>query len=201
MKRKILFITLFALNLTFIGCGKKETPVMSNNVETDTTIEDEVITEEVEEPTENIIDEENVTEEIIEEIETTTEISEGVPFEEGEYSEPSVDILEQEEQEYSEVADAMEQAKKDMLEFYEAGIISKEDYEAAMEILNEGPHTGESMVSEYIPSASDEALIKQYEENAAKAREEMSTNGQGDQRTDIQYGQGDYTGLEHIRIN
>lgn len=201
MKRKILFITLFALSLTFIGCGKKETPVMSNNVETDTTIEDEVITEEVEEPTENIV-EENITEEIVEEIETTTEISEGVPFEEGEYSEPSADILEQEKQEYSEVADVMEQAKKDMLEFYEAGIITKEDYEAAMETLNEGPQIG-GIGSEYIPSASDEAIAKQYEENAAKAHEEMSKNdlAPNDTRTDIQYGQGDYSDLADYETN
>ena len=106
----------------------------------------------------------------------TTEISEGTPFEEGEYVEPSM----QENQEYSEVADAMEQAKKDMLEFYEAGIISKEDYEAAMEILNEGPQLG-GIGSEYTPSTSDEAFAQQYEENAAKAREELGTNGKGTQ--------------------
>ena len=116
------------------------------------------------------------------------EISEGVPFEEGEYSEPSVDILEQEKQEYSEVADVMEQAKKDMLEFYEAGIITKEDYEAAMETLNKGPQIG-GIGSEYIPSTSDEAFAQQYEENAKKAREEMSNNGKGvgDERTNINY--------------
>ena len=180
MKHKLLFIILCVATLTFTGCGKKETPVMSNNVENKILKEDEVITEEIEETTENIVDEENVTEEIVEEIETTTETSEGVPFEEGEYSEPSADVLEQENQEYSEVADAMEQAKKDMLEFYEAGIISKEDYEAAMETLNEGPQLG-GIGSEYTPSTSDEAFAKQYEENAAKAREELGTNGKGKQ--------------------
>ena len=186
MKRNLLFMIFCITTLTFLGCGKQKTPVMSNSVETEVETEtittDEIIAEEVEETIEN------VTEEIIEEIETTTEISEGVPFEEGEYSEPSVDILEQEEQEYSEVADAMEKAKKDMLEFYEAGIISKEDYEAAMEILNEGPHTGESMVSEYIPSTSDEAFAQQYEENAKKAREDDSSSlPLSDERTDINY--------------
>ena len=180
MKRKILFITLFALNLTFIGCGKEETPVMSNNVETEITTEDEVITEEVEEPTENIIDEENVTEEIVEEIETTTEISEGVPFEEGEYSEPSV----QENQNLSEYDERMQRYNEDMKKWYEAGIISEEEYKAAIEYE---PEISESIVSEYIPSASDQAIIQQYEE-AAIADRVNNTNGQGDQRTDIQYG-------------
>ena len=194
MKRKILFIILCVATIVFTGCSKKETPVMSNNVENKILTEDEVITEEIEETTENIVDEENVTEEIVEEIETTTEISEGVPFEEGEYSEPSVQEIEN----LSEYDARMQRFNEDMKKWYEAGIISEEEYKAAIEYE---PEISESIVSEYIPSASDEALIKQYEENAAKAREEMSTNGQGDQRTDIQYGQGDYTGLEHIRIN
>ena len=179
MKRKNLFIILCVATLTFAGCGKKETPVMSNSVETDTTIEDEVITEEVEAPTENIVDEENVTEEIVEEIETTTEISEGVPFEEGEYSEPSV----QETENLSEYDARMQRFNEYMKKWYEAGIISEEEYKAAIEYE---PEISESIVSEYIPSASDEALIKQYEENAIADRVN-NTNGQGDQRTDIDF--------------
>ena len=181
MKRKILFITLFALNLTFIGCGKEETPVMSNSVETEITIEDEVITEEIEEPTENIIDEENVTEEIIEEIETTTEISEGVPFEEGEYSEPSV----QENQNLSEYEQRMQRFNDDMKKLYEAGIITEQEYIDAIEYEPDIPLPGST---EYIPSTSDEAFAQQYEENAKKAREDDSSSlPLSDERTDINY--------------
>lgn len=193
MKRKILFITLFALNLTFIGCGKKETPVMSNNVENKILTEDEVITEEIEETTENIVDEENVTEEIVEEIETTTEISEGVPFEEGEYSEPPV----QETENLSEYDARMQRFNEDMKKWYEAGIISEEEYKAAIEYE---PEISESIVSEYIPSASDQAIIQQYEE-AAIADRVNNTNGQGDQRTNLQHGQGNYEDLAGYETN
>ena len=90
MKRKLLFIILCITTLTFTGCGKNETPVMSNSVETEVETEtittDEIIAEEVEETIEN------VTEEIVEEIETTTEISEGVPSNgEGQVDTPSSD--------------------------------------------------------------------------------------------------------------
>ena len=62
MKRKLLFIILCVTTLTFLGCGKTETPVMSNSVETevenmttDETIAEEI--KEVEETTENITEE------------------------------------------------------------------------------------------------------------------------------------------------
>ena len=104
MKRKNLFIILCVATIVFTGCGKEETPVMSNNVETDTTIEDEVITEEVEEPTENIV-EENITEEVenAEPTENDTEEMEGEPTEtelpadvdlEKEYEEPITEEVE-----------------------------------------------------------------------------------------------------------
>ena len=110
MKRKNLFIILFAVTLTFIGCSKKETPVMSNRVETETstefetTIENEEITEEVEEPTENIV-EENITEEVenAEPTENDTEEMEGGATEtelpadvdlEKEYEEPITEEVE-----------------------------------------------------------------------------------------------------------
>lgn len=99
-----------------------------------------------------------------------------ITIEEGDYIEPSVN------ENLSEVESAIEQAKKDMQEFYEAGIISEEDYKAAMETLEKGPQTGSSIIpSESSQDAAAEAIAKKYEENAAKAREEMGTNGKGNQ--------------------
>lgn len=123
------------------------------------------------------------TGEVIDTSTTEVDAAEGIPFEEGEYSEPPV----QENVDTSEVADAIEQAKKDMQEFYEAGLISEEEYKEVMESLEEEPQTGGSIVSEYIPSTSDQAIIQQYEENSKKALEEIETTGQGDQRTNINY--------------
>ena len=110
MKHKLLFIILCVATLTFAGCGKNETPVMSNSVETEssteveTTIENEEITEEVEAPTENIV-EENITEEVenAEPTENDTEEMEGEPTEtelpadvdlEKEYEEPIKETVE-----------------------------------------------------------------------------------------------------------
>mgnify|MGYP003307043016 CR=1 FL=1 len=76
MKRNLLFMILCITTLTFIGCGKKETPIMSNNVDTKEEIEvenmttDETIAEEikeVEETTENITEEVENKQEIINE--------------------------------------------------------------------------------------------------------------------------------------
>ena len=171
MKRKNLFIIFCITALTLSACGKTETPVMSNSVETEVETEtittDEIIAEEVEETIEN------VTEEIVEEIETTTEISEGVPFEEGEYSEPSV----QENQNLSEYEQRMQRFNDDMKKLYEAGIITEQEYIDAIEYEPDIPLPGST---EYIPSTSDEAFAQQYEENAKKARE-SSTNGKGKQ--------------------
>ena len=96
MKRNLLFMIFCITTLTFAGCGKTETPVMSNNVKTEssteveTTIENEEITEEVEAPTETIIEE---TVENNQETTTSTVDSTGsdVQIDEGDYVEPSVE--------------------------------------------------------------------------------------------------------------
>ena len=76
MKRNLLFMILCITTLTFIGCGKKETPIMSNNVDTKEEIEVENMTtdetnaeeiKEVEETTENITEEVENKQEIINE--------------------------------------------------------------------------------------------------------------------------------------
>ena len=126
-----------------------------------------------------------------------------VTIDEGDYVEPTMEEIEAEQTtNLSEIDEAMEQAKQDMKKFLEAGIISQEDYDAAMENLNKGPQIGNNNTqTKPSQSAAEEAIAKQYEENAKKALAEMSSEGTGDNRTNIEYGQGDYTGLEHIRIN
>ena len=70
MKRKSLLIMLFAVTLTFTGCGKEETPVLNNNVETE--VETEKETEPIVE-NEPIIESETETITRDEIAETTTE--------------------------------------------------------------------------------------------------------------------------------
>ena len=76
MKRKNLFIIFCITALTLSACGKTETPVMSNSVETEVETEtittDEIIAEEVEEPTDDISNE--ITEETVENTTNTEEI-------------------------------------------------------------------------------------------------------------------------------
>ena len=69
MKRKPLFIIFCITTLTLSACGKTETPVISNSIETETTTETESVVEEVEETTEN------VTEEVVENTIITDETS------------------------------------------------------------------------------------------------------------------------------
>ncbi len=64
MKRKLLFIIFSITTLTLSACGKKETPVMSNSIETEV---------ETEEETEPIVENEPITESETETITTTTE--------------------------------------------------------------------------------------------------------------------------------
>ena len=79
MRRKTLFIILCITTLTFLGCGKTETPVMSNSVETEvetkeeTSTQNEVITEEVK--TEKVENEES-TDNNQKDTETTRPINE-----------------------------------------------------------------------------------------------------------------------------
>ena len=76
MKRNLLFMIFCITTLTFLGCGKQETPVMSNSVETEVETEtittDEIIAEEVEETTDDISNE--ITEETVENTTNTEEI-------------------------------------------------------------------------------------------------------------------------------
>ena len=126
-----------------------------------------------------------------------------VTIDEGDYVEPTMEEIGAEQTtDISEIDEAMEQAKQDMKKFLEAGIISQEDYDAAMETLNKGPQIGNNNTqTKPSQSAAEEAIAKQYEENAAKARAEMSTNGTGDKRTNIDYSNVDGKGLEGYRIN
>lgn len=207
MKRKILFITLFALNLTFIGCGKEETPVMSNSVKTEssteveTTIENEEITEEVEAPTETIIEE---TVENNQETTTSTVDSTGsdVQIDEGDYVEPSVeDNAEAADKVADKVANngiviSKNEALADAQRWLDEGLIDEAGYQELLEMIEDAYAPKPSQPSQQ-PSYGQIQLTPEQQ----AAADAMDTTGQGDQRTDIQYGQGDYTGLEHIRIN
>lgn len=99
---------------------------------------------------------------------------------EGDYIEPSVD------ENLSEYDERMQRYNEDMKKWYEAGIISEEEYKAAIE------YDPATELNSYQPESSQdaaaEAIAKKYEEATIKARE-SSTNDlpANDTRTDINY--------------
>ena len=180
MKRKILFITLFALNLTFIGCGKNETPVMSNSVETEssteveTTIENEEITEEVEAPTENIV-EENITEEVenAEPTENDTEEMEGEPTE----TELPADV--------------------DLEKEYEEPIVEEPDYDSMTK-----DERIEAATDQLVDDIINRYLQEQAQQNHISVDDsDWGETSTGELANPTGHGQGDYTGYEGDFLN
>ena len=51
------------------------------------------------------------------------------------------------------------------------------------------------------PSSSGGSSEYVFTPEQQAAHDAMDTTGKGDQRTNIEYGQGDYTGLENYRMN
>ena len=215
MKRKNLFIILCITTLTFTGCGKNETPVMSNSVETEVETEtittDEIIAEEVEEPTDDISNE--ITEETVENNqETTTSTEENtqgvvIQFEEGEYTgtNPDEPIIETEtaepEQEYEDPG--LSVAIQNLKGLYDQGLLTEDEYK---EMVAAVTSASQEMAEESTkPSTNTSSGYSQAElDPETQARLDAMSNDDlppTDNNLDIEYGQGDYTGLEHIRIN
>ena len=215
MKRNLLFIILCITTLTFTGCGKNETPVMSNSVETEVETEtittDEIIAEEVEEPTDDISNE--ITEETVENNqETTTSTEENtqgvvIQFEEGEYTgtNPDEPIIETEtaepEQEYEDPG--LSVAIQNLKGLYDQGLLTEDEYK---EMVAAVTSASQEMAEESSkPSSNTSGGYSQAELDAeTQARLDAMSNdgkGVGDQRTSIEYGQGDYTGLEKYSVN
>ena len=142
MKRKILFIILCVATLAFTSCSKKETSVMSNNVETETsteiktTIENEVITEEVEKPTEdtsNEITEEDLTRSINEGTDNSSDIENlKMMLEEGDITQEEYDAIVGNTDSSTDLQDDLETLKK----AYEMGDLTEEEYKDAVDLLN-----------------------------------------------------------------
>ena len=215
MKRNLLFMILCVATLTFAGCGKTETPVMSTSVETEVETEtittDEIIAEEVEEPTDDISNE--ITEETVENNqETTTSTEENtqgvvIQFEEGEYTgtNPDEPIIETEtaepEQEYEDPG--LSVAIQNLKGLYDQGLLTEDEYK---EMVAAVTSASQEMAEESTkPSTNTSSGYSQAElDPETQARLDAMSNDDlppTDNNLDIEYGQGDYTGLEHIRIN
>ena len=192
MKRNLLFMIFCITTLTFAGCGKTETPVMSNNVKTEssteveTTIENEEITEEVEAPTETIIEE---TVENNQETTTSTVDSTGsdVQIDEGDYVEPSLEELEAATTEttsdsgYSaDTKIALNNAKS----MYDQGYITEEEYNETVEIILRVEESKNNPSSSSNSGGYGQIQLTPEQQAAADA---MDTTGQGDQRTNLDY--------------
>lgn len=216
MKRNLLFIILCITTLTFLGCGKNETPVMSNSVETEVETEtittDEIIAEEVEEPTDDISNE--ITEETVENNqETTTSTEENtqgvvIQFEEGEYTgtNPDEPIIETEtaepEQEYEDPG--LSVAIQNLKGLYDQGLLTEDEYK---EMVAAVTSASQEMAEESTkPSTNTSSGYSQAElDPETQARLDAMTvtdeEANGLVKEDIEYGQGDYTGYEGDWIN
>lgn len=147
MRRKTLFIILCITTLTFLGCGKTETPVMSNSVETEvetkeeTSTQNEVITEEVktekvenEESTDNNQKDTETTRPINEETDSNSEDLENLKMmlEEGVITQEEYDAIVGDTDSSTDLQDDLETPKK----AYEMGDLTEEEYKDAVDLLN-----------------------------------------------------------------
>ena len=184
MKRNLLFMIFCITTLTFLGCGKQETPVMSNNVKTEssteveTTIENEEITEEVEAPTETIIEE---TVENNQETTTSTVDSTGsdVQIDEGDYVEPSVEDNAEAADKVANNGMAMskDEALADIQNMLDEGLIDESGYQELLELIEDTYAPKPSQPSQQ-PSYGQIQLTPEQQ----AAADAMDTTGQGDQR-------------------
>ena len=216
MKRKNLFIIFCITALTLSACGKTETPVMSNSVETEVETEtittDEIIAEEVEEPTDDISNE--ITEETVENNqETTTSTEENtqgvvIQFEEGEYTgtNPDEPIIETEtaepEQEYEDPG--LSVAIQNLKGLYDQGLLTEDEYK---EMVAAVTSASQEMAEESTkPSTNTSSGYSQAElDPETQARLDAMTvtdeEANGLVKEDIEYGQGDYSDLADYETN
>ena len=207
--RKILLILAIA-TLSLTACKKEENPAPAEATAIEETKEE---TEPIVENDENMdtvtnADRGQATGNVIEapETETTENAISGVDstgsdvqIDEGDYVEPSVE-------DNAEAADKVasnngivipkNEALADAQRWLDEGLIDESGYQELLELIEDTYAPKPSQPSQQ-PSYGQIQLTPEQQ----AAADAMDTTGQGDQRTDIQYGQGDYTGLEHIRIN
>lgn len=88
-------------------------------------------------------------------------------------------------------------------EWYESGIISKEEYDSSMDIIygNSVKEQIQQLAQETLEELGETSNSGYAQQPVPESVKEMYTTGQGDQRTNIVYGQGDYSGAENYRIN
>ena len=215
MKRNLLFIIFCITALTLSACGKQETPVMSNSVETEVETEtittDEIIAEEVEEPTDDISNE--ITEETVENNqETTTSTEENtqgvvIQFEEGEYTgtNPDEPIIETEtaepEQEYEDPG--LSVAIQNLKGLYDQGLLTEDEYK---EMVAAVTSASQEMAEESSkPSSNTSGGYSQAElDPETQARLDAMSNDDlppTDNNLDIEYGQADYSDLADYETN
>ena len=210
--RKILLILAIA-TLSLTACKKEENPAPAKATAIEETKEE---TEPIVENDKNMetitnADRGAATGDVVEAPETeNTENSisgvdstgSDVQIDEGDYVEPSVeDNAEAADKVADKVANngiviSKNEALADAQRWLDEGLIDEAGYQELLEMIEDAYAPKPSQPSQQ-PSYGQIQLTPEQQ----AAADAMDTTGQGDQRTDIQYGQGDYTGLEHIRIN
>ena len=206
--RKILLILAIA-TLSLTACKKEENPAPAEATAIEETKEE---TEPIVENDKNMetitnADRGQATGDVVEapETENTENSTSGVDstgsdvqIDEGDYVEPSVEDNAEAADKVANNGMAMskDEALADIQNMLDEGLIDEAGYQELLELIEDTYAPKPSQPSQQ-PSYGQIQLTPEQQ----AAADAMDTTGQGDQRTDIQYGQGDYTGLEHIRIN
>ena len=206
--RKILLILAIA-TLSLTACKKEENPAPAEATAIEETKEE---TEPIVENDENMetitnADRGAATGEVVEapETENTENSISGVDSTGSDVQIDEGDYVEQSVEDNAEAADKVanngivipkNEALADAQRWLDEGLIDEAGYQELLEMIEDAYTPKPSQPSQQ-PSYGQIQLTPEQQ----AAADAMDTTGQGDQRTDIQYGQGDYTGLEHIRIN
>ena len=207
--RKILLILAIA-TLSLTACKKEENPAPAEATAIEETKEE---TEPIVENDENMetitnADRGAATGDVVEAPETeNTENSisgvdstgSDVQIDEGDYVEPSVE-------DNAEAADKVasnngivipkNEALADAQRWLDEGLIDEAGYQELLEMIEDAYAPKPSQPSQQ-PSYGQIQLTPEQQ----AAADAMDTTGQGDQRTDIQYGQGDYSDLADYETN
>lgn len=94
------------------------------------------------------------------------------------------------------VAMTENEALADIQNMLDQGLISETEYQELLELI-EDVYSPKPTQSTQTPGYSQQQLTPEQQ----AAADAMITTGQGDQRTNIQYGQGDYSDLTQYRVN
>ena len=134
----------------------------------------------------------NLEDESVEELTGVDSTGSDITLEEGDYIEPSEpEVPLEKPADYVEEERTTDDVLADLKDYYEQGIFTKEQYESLVQAATGGSSSsGSTYTQQPVPQAAQDMYNDPSDPNCSQRADNS-----------IQYGQGDYSGLEHIRIN